>query len=545
MAFIKTITSTFFDTDEMKNLNSNGIFHSFNDAEKGIYLVNQFVCVKYILSYKEHCCLCDYNKTMLDKYADKDTLSNNPLINDYIYDLNVMCESWLKIADHKNPMIAKAIDIINWLRGTTKFSSYIKYNEFIYFLTKPEEINHNIQFLYAFKNIQVAMSIATSLYAIEKYDHLYGELNLPPEELDELILRDTDNNTFNLLNFPIYLPYPKIDLKTRTISLENSIDLRSIYQINYKNIRDKQLNKTPLLLSILKNIEFHNDNNDISIILLILSYFCLSKNIYTAAKSDTEFFLYTVRSYVEGDSRTYSSVAGTTPPSSLPMNYIDFFKTMVSNGLVISTTNGIDYPTYLKTNFNFQSGVIIDIFYSDSNKEEIQISVAPSAEVSVETFNLLTRSNNLFNTVIKMADEENTEEEDVKEETTTEDDVSETEEDDSTDNLDFSDSDENEDSDYGDSSSSEVDAKLPNTNANTNSKKGIKIELDQNPSLDSVMFKREILDYIDNLLIDDKLEPVQVNSLKNIKTKWLGLLSTTSVIDLVETVLRRTIIKRN
>ena len=92
-----------------------------------------------------------------------------------------------------------------------------------------------------------------------------------------------------------------------------------------------------------------------------------------------------------------------------------------------------------------------------------------------------------------------------------------------------------------DSSKVQVDK---NKNIDTNSKKGLKLELDTNPTFDSVLTKEEIVVLINNYL-NSNISNNKKTFLTHIKNKWVGLISVSSIIGWVELVLGHNIFKKN
>jgi len=508
-------------------------FNTFSELQKGQFLIKQYAGLielfAFKINYESLLSTIEDDSGLLYKFFN----TSHPILKQWMGELAYLYKTWKNQINKNDPLNKKMLSIIQWLRGETHLDPSNKYADILYFLeispfSETSEVNSNTTPDRNYeKNTTLLMFFMMSrLYSCQNGDITFDEI--------PTIFPSMYSETYTIKNGYLGRPY------IHTPVCDNVGDLTAE-------------EKDPMYIYMLNENIFSQTKFTIPDIInrtgkTILELVLLSSTIKTEVNLNCLVYLFT--SFDIGYSHTadgyelavkqlsnivWNDIAITPVYQSgscemFGSMYNGTFIDLLNLGSIKADMNDSFYKTYIKPKMT-----------------DTQVST-----ISTESFNLLNKVDRLIHR-ITMEDEETGDEPEADEEVE-EDNIDENSDDSSMD--DFSDSDFDSGSSEGDDSFSDSGSSMgggdkppievpKNINANTSSSSGIKLELDVNPTLDSVIVKKELLVFMDNILMDQKLSSKQRVTLESIKGMWLGLLTPDTIIDWLQRTLNRTIFKKS
>lgn len=494
-------------------------FNSFSDLEKGKFLATQYISLIEINSYR-----IDLHKLYSSTNYIENIYNNtsNLFIKEYVDQLDFYFRTWMNQLNKNDGTNKLLLGIVQWLRGDINLDPSVKISDILFLINSTG--NDNLNFVRNTYDNNLTLII---FYYLSKLKNMFKEYHLINinnfEEIYPNKTQEISSVNKGVLSIPLYNESYYEENKENYFYY-SFCDERVINttDVSYKNLI---FNKDKTIFEIIFNSSVISDSLPLDFLCSIIHRFNLG---YDFRANGDEFQLIDFENIICENHKNINLF-------NLRNNrFVSLIKHLVNNGL-INTKN--------------YSGILLNLIKEKTIEEDTS---------GVESLNLLSKVNKLIYRVTM-------EDEDVEDDKTEEDDTEENEEDNIDDeNIDESEEDTSEDdsnefdsgssddSSYSSSSSGSYGStekppiEVPkNVNANTSSSKGIKLELDVNPTFDTIMVKRELSNLIENLLIDEKLTPKQRVTLEDIKTKWMGLLTSTSLIDWIERTLNRTIFKKS
>jgi len=516
-------------------------FTSWNDIERGCFLIRQYIGLVRTFAFK----ISPMGSEQLDsRYQRTDKGSfwslvteHHFLINQFVEELDLFYKSWVQTIDRKSDLSLKLMSAVQWLRQEIHLPLDLKYSDVLFFAemdrgTKSDlRRNDDYDWSEHLGNLDRDCVFATfyigSKFRTATLDHKFisyeeFQTNYPNFAGESITLNDpviatpwigTEPESEALkLTFSQWSPF-----KAFTIGCESiyNCGCRSLLEIALLNGDAYRLD-LDLIFRLVGSYSIGFDN-------------CEYRNFSHEAMTKLSHNL------VWGDENlTLPMFTETVMTSTSWLNTIN--ELIGINNLKLPTS-GMLYNTLIET------GVVKQLKFSTIGSSGSD-SIGPQS--GSESINLLNQTNKLLH---HLTMEDETEEDNIDEEDSVEGDDIPAEDD-------FSDDGGMDDSfgggsDMGSSGgfggTPEVKPMViaKNVNIDTNSKKGIKIELDVNPTFDSIMTKDEILVLITNYLNDGKLSNNQKDVLTSMKNMWIGIVTTRTLIDWLEITLKKPIFKRS
>lgn len=495
-------------------------FNTFSDLQKGQFLLSQYFSLLEINSFK----ISLSSISSFSEYGECNYFrTSNLILNQYIDHLEYLYKTWVNQFNKNNLVNLKLLSIIQWIKGDINLDPSLSLSDIIYFLNQKVDAEEPIIRKYHHNNLTLVifyfMSKLKNLFPNNNSDitieNLYSLYPNIPQEIKEVL----DG----------YIGIPAIRKNDSKYDIENrhkyyytlSDEFLFIHtDVSYErliSLKDRTLLELTFLCSII------HKEVDVNCILYVLDSFNLGY-INGSLCSDQETQLIDLRNIIcdIDNIKDYHQCN----------SFIVLCKKMIEQNIIISSNDNLIYNKLIKP--FLQTNDVATTLLSNS--------------VSTETLSLISKVDSIIKNV-NMEDEEETEDDNIDSEDiddSSEDDVSEDEDSDDFDSGGEDDSYSDSGSDYSGGTTDIKPIEVPkNVNANTSSSTGIKLELDVNPTLDSVLVKRELLIFVNNLLETKSLSAKQRMILENMKNSWFGVLTSATLIDWLERTLNRSIFKKS